>query len=109
MPTSVGEQNQNNARDAIDVLLEIATLLVCERAMIKPKSLTNDRLQNTHLDRQTLSLCVSLIENGVNPEALAVSLSDSIRQDLMGKLTDDPGQTVIRELRQKTEEPSIKG
>ena len=29
--------------------------------------------QNTHLDRSTLSLCVSLIENGVNPEALAVS------------------------------------
>lgn len=30
-------------------------------------------LQNTHLDRKQLSLCVSLIENGVNPEALAVS------------------------------------
>ena len=31
------------------------------------------QLQNTHLDRHTISLCVSLIENGVNPEALAVS------------------------------------
>lgn len=31
--------------------------------------------QNTHLDRQSLSYCVSLIENGVNPEALAVSLT----------------------------------
>jgi len=30
------------------------------------------RKQNTHLDRQSLSYCVSLIENGVNPEALAV-------------------------------------
>lgn len=29
-------------------------------------------LLNTGLDRQTLSLCVSLCENGVNPEALAV-------------------------------------
>jgi mitotic-spindle organizing protein 1 len=29
-------------------------------------------IQNTKLDRQTLSLCVSLVENGVNPEALAV-------------------------------------
>jgi hypothetical protein len=32
------------------------------------------RVQNTHLDRQQLSYCVSLIENGANPEALAVSL-----------------------------------
>ena len=31
--------------------------------------------QNTHLDRKQLSLCVSLIENGVNPEALAVCSS----------------------------------
>ena len=30
-------------------------------------------MQNTQLDRGQLSLCVSLIENGVNPEALAVS------------------------------------
>lgn len=30
--------------------------------------------QNTNLDRQSLSYCVSLIENGVNPDALAVSL-----------------------------------
>jgi len=29
-------------------------------------------LQNADLDRQTLSICISLIENGVNPEALAV-------------------------------------
>jgi hypothetical protein len=29
--------------------------------------------QNTNLDRTELSLCVSLIENGVNPDALAVS------------------------------------
>lgn len=28
--------------------------------------------QNTGLDRQQLSYCVSLIENGANPEALAV-------------------------------------
>lgn len=30
--------------------------------------------QNTQLDRGQLSLCVSLIENGVNPEALAVCI-----------------------------------
>jgi len=53
------------AREVIDILEEISTLL------------------NTHLDRHTLSLCVSMIENGVNPEALA---------------------TVIKELRKETEE-----
>ncbi|KZF25515.1 hypothetical protein L228DRAFT_280750 [Xylona heveae TC161] len=41
------------AREVIDILQEISTLL------------------DTKLDRTTLSLCVSLIENGVNPEALA--------------------------------------
>jgi hypothetical protein len=33
----------------------------------------NTTKKNTDLDRQSLSYCVSLIENGVNPEALAVS------------------------------------
>lgn len=28
---------------------------------------------NTNLDRDTIALCVSLCERGVNPEALAVS------------------------------------
>ncbi|KAF2484339.1 mitotic-spindle organizing gamma-tubulin ring associated-domain-containing protein [Neohortaea acidophila] len=41
------------ARETIDILHEISILL------------------NTQLDRQSLSYCVSLIENGVNPEALA--------------------------------------
>jgi mitotic-spindle organizing protein 1 len=27
---------------------------------------------NTHLDRNQLATCVAMIENGVNPEALAV-------------------------------------
>jgi hypothetical protein len=31
--------------------------------------------QNCHLDRRTLSICISMIENGVNPEALAVGFS----------------------------------
>ncbi|KAF2862766.1 hypothetical protein K470DRAFT_255677 [Piedraia hortae CBS 480.64] len=41
------------ARETIDILYEISTLL------------------NTQLDRKSLSYCVSLIENGVDPEALA--------------------------------------
>lgn len=38
--------------------------------MVEPTNLRTG--QNTHLDRAQLSLCVSLIENGVHPEALAV-------------------------------------
>ena len=32
------------------------------------------QLLNTQLDRETLAICVSMIESGVSPEALAVSL-----------------------------------
>lgn len=33
------------------------------------------QLLNTQLDRETLATCVSLIERGVNPEALAVRIN----------------------------------
>ncbi|TQW03494.1 mitotic-spindle organizing gamma-tubulin ring associated domain-containing protein [Cordyceps javanica] len=42
------------AQQAVDILHEISTILNC------------------HLDRKTLSICIALIERGVNPEALAV-------------------------------------
>ncbi|KAF2188193.1 hypothetical protein K469DRAFT_566545 [Zopfia rhizophila CBS 207.26] len=58
------------AREVIDILHEIATLL------------------NTHLDRQQLSYCVSLIENGANPEALA----NVIRELRNGYPPDVPSQ-----------------
>ena len=51
---SSADEKRQAAREVIDILHEISTLL------------------NTRLDRTQLSLCVSLIENGVNPEALAV-------------------------------------
>ncbi|TKA28622.1 Mitotic-spindle organizing protein 1 [Salinomyces thailandicus] len=47
------DSKRKAARETIDILHEISILL------------------NTNLDRQSLSYCVSLIENGVNPEALA--------------------------------------
>ncbi|KAH6683276.1 mitotic-spindle organizing protein 1 [Halenospora varia] len=50
------------ARQVIDVFHEISTLL------------------NADLDRQTLSICISLIENGVNPEALATVVKE-LRKD----------------------------
>ena len=37
--------------------------------------MTDSFPQNTQLDRSQLSLCISLIENGINPEALAVCRS----------------------------------
>ncbi|KAG6074667.1 hypothetical protein E4U31_003247 [Claviceps sp. LM219 group G6] len=42
-----------SAQQAVDILHEISTLLNCQ------------------LDRRAISICVSLIERGVNPEALA--------------------------------------
>ncbi|KAF2717766.1 hypothetical protein K431DRAFT_200204, partial [Polychaeton citri CBS 116435] len=50
---AANDSKRRAARDTIDILDEISTLL------------------NTGLDRQTLIYCVSLIENGVKPEALA--------------------------------------
>ncbi|PYH40626.1 mitotic-spindle organizing protein 1 [Aspergillus saccharolyticus JOP 1030-1] len=57
-PSSQADDKRQAAREVIDILHEISTLL------------------NTHLDRTELSLCVSLIENGVNPEALAAVIKD---------------------------------
>ncbi|KAB5582662.1 mitotic-spindle organizing gamma-tubulin ring associated-domain-containing protein [Coniochaeta sp. 2T2.1] len=46
-------EKQAAAHQAVDILHEISTILNC------------------HLDRRTVSICISLIENGINPEALA--------------------------------------
>ncbi|KAK4111199.1 hypothetical protein N656DRAFT_712442 [Canariomyces notabilis] len=54
MPPNERSEKQAAAQQAVDILYEIATILNC------------------HLDRRTLSICISMIENGVNPEALAV-------------------------------------
>lgn len=40
---------------------------------ISPVLFDISQLLNTQLDKETLATCVSLIESGVNPEALAVS------------------------------------
>ncbi|CAG8636941.1 8170_t:CDS:2, partial [Paraglomus occultum] len=50
------------AREVMNILHEIATML------------------NTNLDRETLSLCISLCENGVNPEALAAMIKELKRE-----------------------------
>ncbi|TPX64628.1 hypothetical protein SpCBS45565_g05762 [Spizellomyces sp. 'palustris'] len=50
------------ARETMDILHEISRIL------------------NTGLDRETLSLCVSLCESGVNPEALAAVIKELKRE-----------------------------
>lgn len=81
-PTSKDEgEKQQAAQQAVDILHEISTILVRPTTNPSPKSayayagavLTQYLIQNCQLDRRTLSICISMIENGVNPEALAVS------------------------------------
>jgi mitotic-spindle organizing protein 1 len=77
------EAKKKAARETIDILHEISTLLVSHlnrkpiyiqfKGFLCGKSPLTPIQKNTDLDRQSLSYCVSLIENGVNPEALAVS------------------------------------
>ncbi|XP_026880622.1 mitotic-spindle organizing protein 1 [Electrophorus electricus] len=50
---SAASTNMNAVRDTMDVLLEISRLL------------------NTGLDMESLSICVRLCEQGINPEALS--------------------------------------
>jgi mitotic-spindle organizing protein 1 len=89
MPSQQDEKRQA-AREVIDILYEISTLLVHIPSIrgIDTKTgaieLTQKHKQNTHLDRTELSLCVSLIENGVNPDALAVRSSPYLSFVLFG-------------------------
>ncbi|EFW98892.1 hypothetical protein CMQ_4744 [Grosmannia clavigera kw1407] len=55
MPADHNEK-QAAAQAAVDILHEMSTILNCE------------------LDRRTLSICISMIENGVNPVALAKAI-----------------------------------
>ncbi|GAA6067246.1 hypothetical protein Q7C36_022019 [Tachysurus vachellii] len=50
---SAANTNMNAVRETMDVLLEISRLL------------------NTGLDMESLSICVRLCEQGINPEALS--------------------------------------
>ncbi|KAJ7077822.1 mitotic-spindle organizing gamma-tubulin ring associated-domain-containing protein, partial [Mycena belliarum] len=39
------------------------------------------QLLNTHLDKETLTTCVRMIESGVNPEALAAVIHELRREN----------------------------
>lgn len=76
MPPNDRAEKQAAAQQAVNILHEISTILVSGRATIAAEAKSIDKqLQNCHLDRQTLSICISMIEKGINPEALAVSVS----------------------------------
>ncbi|CAG7851578.1 SubName: Full=Uncharacterized protein {ECO:0000313/EMBL:CCA72679.1} [Serendipita indica DSM 11827] len=53
----------SSAQETLDVLHDISQLL------------------NTQLDRETLATCVSMIESGVNPEALATVIKELRREN----------------------------
>ncbi|TGZ84618.1 hypothetical protein EX30DRAFT_392049 [Ascodesmis nigricans] len=72
MPDPRTTSKQQAAKEVLDVLNEISTIL------------------NTGLDRNSLSICVSLIENGVNPDALAAVVRE-LRQEGR-ELGIEPGQ-----------------
>lgn len=89
MSTGGGSSSrQQAAKDVVDVLNEMSTILV--RALSRHFSPQLTPPKHTGLDRTTLSLCISLIENGVNPEALAVSISSVLQRaaaDEAGRLS----------------------
>ncbi|KAK3898138.1 mitotic-spindle organizing protein 1 [Staphylotrichum tortipilum] len=68
MPPNERAEKQAAAQQAVDILHEIATILNC------------------HLDRRTLSICISMIENGVSPEALANVIKELRKQNLDAQL-----------------------
>uniref|UniRef100_A0A3B3X1R6 Mitotic spindle organizing protein 1 n=2 Tax=Poecilia TaxID=8080 RepID=A0A3B3X1R6_9TELE len=55
---SAANTNMNAVRETMDVLLEISRLL------------------NTGLDMESLSICVRLCEQGINPEALSAVIKE---------------------------------
>ncbi|KAF8517896.1 mitotic-spindle organizing gamma-tubulin ring associated-domain-containing protein [Hysterangium stoloniferum] len=63
------------AQQTLDILFDISQLL------------------NTQLDRETLATCVNLIENGVNPEALAAVIQELRRESSALRLQEDKQST----------------
>ncbi|KAH9479454.1 Mitotic-spindle organizing protein 1 [Psilocybe cubensis] len=61
MSTKESERN-SSAQETLDILYEISQLL------------------NTQLDKATLATCVGMVENGVNPEALAAVIQELRRE-----------------------------
>ncbi|KAL8281777.1 hypothetical protein RB597_009478 [Gaeumannomyces tritici] len=105
MPSEDRREKQAAAQSAVDILHEISTILVrlfvtpipfsaaahphqrfvphnCkdDGGLLTPSLPLHKTKQNCHLDRRTLSVCVSMIENGVSPEALAAVVKELRKQ-----------------------------
>ncbi|KIM44489.1 hypothetical protein M413DRAFT_442462 [Hebeloma cylindrosporum] len=61
MSTKESERN-SSAQQTLDILYDISQLL------------------NTQLDKATIATCVGMVENGVNPEALAAVIQELRRE-----------------------------
>ncbi|PAV19991.1 mitotic-spindle organizing [Pyrrhoderma noxium] len=59
---STREPDRSAAQQTLDILYDISQLL------------------NTNLDRETLAICVSMIESGVSPEALSAAIIELRRE-----------------------------
>ncbi|TSK17960.1 Mitotic-spindle organizing protein 1 [Bagarius yarrelli] len=68
---SAANANMNAVRETMDVLLEISRLL------------------NTGLDMESLSICVRLCEQGINPEALSSVIKELRRATDTLKASDN--------------------
>ncbi|KAB5523529.1 hypothetical protein QTP70_032162 [Hemibagrus guttatus] len=68
---SAANTNMNAVRETMDVLLEISRLL------------------NTGLDMESLSICVRLCEQGINPEALSSVIKELRRATDTLKASDN--------------------
>jgi len=62
MSSSREVERNSSAQETLDILYEISQLL------------------NTQLDKATLATCVGMVENGVNPEALAAVIQELRRE-----------------------------
>ncbi|KAI0091673.1 mitotic-spindle organizing gamma-tubulin ring associated-domain-containing protein [Irpex rosettiformis] len=63
-----------SAHQVLDILYDISQLL------------------NTQLDKETLATCVSMIEAGVNPEALAAVVQELKRENLALNVQNSNGR-----------------
>jgi len=76
MSSPFGAKEYEESTEAIDILFEIAGLLNCG------------------LDRQTLSILLSLIQQGVNPESLSMVVREIKRETLALKVAESQSKGV---------------